>query len=274
MTSRLVAAARARESKREDRLFNDPFAAALAGDEGRAMAAMLEGSQHHGRTTGIIENPYLPVRTRFLDDFILQAAAQGIKQFAILAAGMDARAFRLDWPEDATVFEVERAEVLEYKESILAGLGAKPRVKRVVIAMDLREDFCGALIQAGFVETEPTLFLTEGLLPYLPNEEAVLPLLSRIAAFAAPGSLIALDTIAESFFKSPWTKPFLDLMAQAGAPWLYGTDEPESLLERAGFSNVRAQQPGEVRPDRWPFPVMPRSVPGMPRSFLVTATRQ
>src|SRR5262249_40042549 len=94
MTSRLVAAARERESKRADHLFNDPFAGALAGDEGRAMLAMAESVPRLG-STAPTENPYLSIRTRFLDEVVTNAIQSGIRQFVILAAGMDSRAFRM-----------------------------------------------------------------------------------------------------------------------------------------------------------------------------------
>jgi methyltransferase (TIGR00027 family) len=273
MTSRLVAAARERESLRADRLFNDPFAGALSGDEGREMLAMAESMPRQVGTSTATENPYLSIRTRFLDDVVQNAIQTGIRQFAILAAGMDARAFRLAWPEDATVFEVERADVLSYKESVLKSVGARAVAKRIVVACDLRDDFSRELQRAGFLDDKPTLFITEGLLPYLPNEETVLRLLTFISGIAAPGSMLALDTVGESYLKSPWTQSFLDVMAKAGVPWQFGTDDPEKLLERAGFTSVLSVQPAEYLPQRWPFPSLPRGVPGIPRSYLVTAAR-
>jgi len=273
MTSRLVAAVRERESRRADSLFNDPFAGALAGDEGRAMMAMAESVPRQAGASAPTENPYLSIRTRFLDDVAQSAVQNGIRQFAILAAGMDARAFRLQWPENAIVFEVERPDVLSYKEKVLNSIGAKAAGKRIVVACDLRDDFPLALKSAGFSDGKPTLFITEGLLPYLPNEETVQNLLTSIAGIAAPGSILALDTVGESFLKSPWTQPFLALMSKAGVPWQFGTDEPEKLLEQAGFRNVRTVQPAEYLPHRWPFPSLPRGVPGIPRSYLVTAAR-
>jgi len=272
MTSRLVAAARERESRRADRLFNDPFAGALSGDEGREMLAMAESMPRQVGASTPTENPYLSIRTRFLDDVVESAIQSGLRQFAILAAGMDSRAFRLAWPEDAIVFEVERADVLSWKESVLTSIGSKATAKRVVVACDLRDDFCGALRSAGFLD-KATLFITEGLLPYLPDEETVIRLLKSIAGIAAPGSMLALDTIGESYLKSPWTQSFLNVMSKAGVPWQFGTDDPEKLMERAGFSNVRAVQPAEYLPQRWPFPFLPRGIPGIPRSYLVTATR-
>jgi methyltransferase (TIGR00027 family) len=201
------------------------------------------------------------------------AVLHGIRQIVILAAGMDARAYRMECLKGARLFEVERPEILEYKETILKTLGAKPLVLRTTVATDLREDFAGVLREAGYMTNQTTLFLMEGLLPYLPNEVTVSNLLSRVAAIAASGSILALDTIGESFLGSPWTQPFLELMTNAGAGWQFGTDDPEGLLEGTGFTNVHVVQPSEFLPDRWPFPSFPRSVPGIPRTYLVTGSR-
>ncbi len=273
MTSRLVAAARERESWRDDRLFDDPLAGPLAGDEGRAMMLKLEAVPRQMDISVSTENPYLAIRTRFMDDAVKQAIEAGIRQFAILAAGMDARAFRLQWPAGASVFEVERAEVLAYKESVLKSLNAAPLAKRTLVAIDLSEDFPAAMVNAGFQRQNRSFFLAEGLLPYLPGEASVLNVLMKIASIAVPGSHLVLDTVSESFLKSHWTRAFLDLMSKEGAPWQFGTDKPEQLLERAGFSNIQITQPGDFLPERWPFPSLPRFIPGIPRSFLVTARR-
>ena len=273
MTSRLVAACRERESQRADRLFDDPLAGPLAGDEGRALMATLEAVPRQMDVRVPTENPYLAIRTRFMDDAVARAIKSGIRQFAILAAGMDARAFRLNWPPDAVIYEVERSEVLDYKESVLKRLSAKPLANRILVAMDLSEDFPAAMQKAGFQSCKPTFFLTEGLLPYLPGESSVEILLNKIASIASSGSMIALDTVSQSFLESHWTRQFLELMSREGSPWQFGTDTPEQLLERTGFTNVQVTQPGDFLPERWPFPSLARSVPGVPRSFLVTAHR-
>ena len=91
-TSRWMAAARARESERADRLFDDPLAAALAGPEGFAWLEQMEaaaGSDGPGL--------YPVIRTRFFDDFVLDACRRlGVRQVVLAAAGLDTRAFRLD----------------------------------------------------------------------------------------------------------------------------------------------------------------------------------
>src|SRR5215211_9180816 len=89
LTSRWVAAARARESQRLERLFDDPLAAALAGPEGFAWLEELERAHPWGEPA-----LYVVVRTRFFDEFLLRATwAAGARQVVLLAAGMDARAF-------------------------------------------------------------------------------------------------------------------------------------------------------------------------------------
>jgi methyltransferase (TIGR00027 family) len=268
MTSRWIAAARERESRRPDRLFDDPLAGLLAGDEGRATMASIEAA------SGMTDNPYLAIRTRFLDDFLVDATRDGLRQIVILAAGMDARAFRLAWPPGTVIFEVERGEVLDHKRAVLAEARvAPPRVRRVEIRADLREDYRASLRSAGFSEAQPTAFLLEGLLPYLPDEATALSILSGVAASAAPGSRLALDMIGRGFLQSPFTRPHLDHLRALGVPWDFGHDDPEGLLARAGFTEVAVTQPGEVGHGRWPHPTVPRPVPGIPRAYLVVARR-
>lgn len=107
-TARRTAAVRAKESTRKDRLFNDPWAAALAGEEG---AGWLKNRS---------EDSVVPIvlRTRFFDDFLQRITLQsGIRQVVLMAAGMDTRAFRLGWPEQTRVFELDQSSVLEYRRN-------------------------------------------------------------------------------------------------------------------------------------------------------------
>src|SRR5215207_4963102 len=125
LTSRWVAAARARESDRLDRLFDDPLAAALAGSEGFAWLDQMERAQPWGQPA-----LYVVVRTRFFDDFLLHASwCTGARQVVLLAAGMDARAFRLDWPPGTRLYELDRPEVIDAKDEIIADAGARPRLR-------------------------------------------------------------------------------------------------------------------------------------------------
>jgi methyltransferase (TIGR00027 family) len=237
------------------------------------MKMMEEASQPPGASAPL-DNPYLSIRTRFLDDWLLEVAGGGIRQVVVLAAGMDARAFRLSWPKGTTVFEVERREVLTYKEKILSDRKATPKAMRRVVPVDLRDDFARALRRAGFDAAAPAAFLIEGLLVYLPDEPAALRILREVAALSAPGSGVALDIAGQTFLESPWLKAMVDKAAAAGVAWTFGTDQPEDLLQRAGFAAVKVMEPGEVGHGRWPYPVLPRSVPDVPRTYLVTAWRR
>jgi methyltransferase (TIGR00027 family) len=270
MTSRWVAAARARESARPDPLFDDALASALAGDEGWAM---FEAMQAGAGLSASGENPYLAIRTRFFDDVLLGAARGGLAQIAILAAGMDTRVFRLPWPAGTTLFEVERPDVLAYKEAVLAPLGPKPLARRRIVAADLRHDWRGALAEAGLDERRPSAFLVEGLLPYLAGHDEAVALLSSISMAAPPGSILAFDLAGQGFLTSPFTQGLREVLARFGVPWRFGSDEPERLVAGAGFRAVKVVQPSEEGYGRFPYPVLPRAVPGVPRSYMVVADR-
>jgi methyltransferase (TIGR00027 family) len=259
LTSLWVAAWRAAESERPDALFHDPFARALAGPEG---FAVLDAA----RAIAPIDAPTIPVRTRFFD----QRIACG-PQVVLLAAGMDARAFRLFWPEATRVYEVDQAEVLALKQRRLGA--AVPSCTRVPVPVDLADDWPTALEAQAFRPALPTIWLAEGLLPYL-DESFVRGLLARVSQVSAIGSTLLIDLIGKTMLEMPQLRPMLDFVAKLGAPWRFGTDEPEALLEPLGWQ-VTAHDLGTFASEvgRWLWPVVPRSVPGVPRSFLVEATR-
>src|SRR5829696_412491 len=118
LTSRLVAAARARESERADRLFDDPLAAAFAGPEGFAWLDRLEPVTLPGPPgPGLGPGLYVTVRTRFFDDFLVGASrSMGGRQVVVGGGGMDARAGRLDWSLGSRRDELERPEVRSAKD--------------------------------------------------------------------------------------------------------------------------------------------------------------
>lgn len=94
------------------------------------------------------------------------ATALGVA--AARAAGLDARAWRLPWPDGTVVFEIDQPKVLAFKEETLAAHGVEPVARHVGVPIDLRQDWPEALRQSGFDPTRPTAWLAEGLLPYLP----------------------------------------------------------------------------------------------------------
>jgi methyltransferase (TIGR00027 family) len=270
LTSRWVAANRALETEAPNRLFEDHFAHVLAGEEGFALLAASQKAKPPTPAGG--PDPYLSIRTRFFDDALLGAVNErGLQQVVLLAAGMDARAFRLTWPLGTTLFEVDRDEVIEQKEAVLRGLGARPMCQREVVRADLERDWVNPLLRAGLDQGQPAAFLAEGLLMYL-DAGAVASLLASVQRLARPGSWLGADLVGSELLSSPYFKAFLELLERFGCPWRFGTAQPEQLLARYGWA-ATVVVPGEAEANygRWPYPVAPRSMAGIPRSYLVTA---
>src|SRR5271165_2246871 len=137
------------------------------------------------------------VQTRFFDEFFYSAAARGIRQAVIVAAGLDSRTYRLDWPSGTAVFEVDQPKVLEFKERVLAELAAEPAAHRIEVAADLRDDWSIPLRTAGFDPQSPTAWSVEGILPYLTGA-AQDTLFARISDLSAPGSRLAIGALGSS----------------------------------------------------------------------------
>jgi methyltransferase (TIGR00027 family) len=195
-TATAVAASRAMASQNPDALLNDPWADPLVRAVGiDTFVKLIDGE------TGQTDDPLLnrramkeqiAVRTRFFDDFFVLAAESGIRQAVILASGLDTRAYRLPWPANTKIFEIDQPEVIAFKTRTLADLGAEPAAERTTVAIDLREDWPAALVEAGFDPKLPTAWSAEGLLVYLPPD-AQDRLFDNIAGLSAPGSRIATE---------------------------------------------------------------------------------
>ena len=110
----------------------------------------------------------------------------------ILASGLDARAYRLPWPDGTVVYEIDQPDVIAFKSQTLADLGAEPTATRRTVSIDLREDWPTALQDAGFDASQPTAWLAEGLLIYLPPE-AQDRLFDLITGLSAPGSTVGTE---------------------------------------------------------------------------------
>ncbi|WP_395308154.1 class I SAM-dependent methyltransferase [Mycobacterium sp. AMU20-3851] len=200
-TATMVAAARAMASSRPDPVINDQFAAPLVRAVGVEFFTKLVDGEITEADLG--DDPQMNIarfanamaaRTRFFDEFFDQAAAAGVRQAVILAAGLDSRAYRLDWPSGTVVFEIDQPEVIAFKSQTLADLGAQPTTERRAVAVDLRDDWVSALRAAGFDPTAPTAWIAEGLFGYLPPE-AQDRLLELITENSAPGSRIAAEAV-------------------------------------------------------------------------------
>ncbi|MFE6183908.1 class I SAM-dependent methyltransferase [Streptomyces sp. NPDC056465] len=200
VTALLVAAARAIETHRPDSLARDPYAEHF-------VLAAPPSAKWPLRTEHVPDgdaNPlwgrfarYFGLRTRVLDDFLLQSVhTGGARQVVLLGAGLDSRAFRLDWPAGCVIFEMDREGVLAFKHKVLDGIQATPKAARVALPLDLRGDWAAALTDAGFDPAAPTVWLAEGLLFYLPAA-AETCLIDTVDRLSAGGSALAYEVKLE-----------------------------------------------------------------------------
>lgn len=193
LTALMVAAARAIETHRDDTLAQDHFAehfvraARVCSNWPLRLAEVPDGDANPlwGRL-----GRYFGLRTRVFDDFLLGV---GGRQIVLLGAGLDSRAFRLDWPPGSVVFEIDRAPVLAFKDAVIGTLDVQPKVPRHAIAADLRGDaWVDALLDTGFDAAAPSTWLAEGLFLYLPSaaEKRVIDAVDRLTA---AGSTLAFE---------------------------------------------------------------------------------
>lgn len=203
-TAVMVAAARAGETDRPDALINDPYARLLVSGAGtgmwesmldESMADRVAAADPEAATIFAHMGNYQAVRTHFFDRFFTEAVESGIRQVVILASGLDSRAYRLDWPAGTHVFEIDQPKVLEYKAQTLAAHDVRPAAVLHEVPIDLRQDWPSALREHGFDPAQPTAWLAEGLLMYLPAD-AQDRLFDQITALSAPGSRVSAEAVS------------------------------------------------------------------------------
>ncbi|MDT5338226.1 MAG: hypothetical protein QOD90_3731 [Mycobacterium sp.] len=239
-TATMVAAARAIATN--DGVIDDPFAGPLVRAVGvdfltRWATGELTSSDvdEEGNGWGLAQMPAaMAARTRYFDEFFANAAAAGIRQAVILASGLDARAYRLDWPAGMTVFEIDQPAVIDFKTTTLSGLGAEPKAELRTVAVDLRDDWPAALKAAGFDTSEPSAWIAEGLYGYLPPE-AQDRLLDAVTELSAPGSRLGSEAVPNTADIDP--DEARERMREATAKWReHGFDLDFSEL---GFEGER-----------------------------------
>ena len=199
----MVAAGRARATRAA--LIDDPFAEPLVRAVGVDFFTRWAAGELDAADVDVPGAPWgmqrmtdlLAARTRYIDAFFSDAGDAGIRQVVILAAGLDARGYRLPWAPGTTVFEVDQPQVIEFKTATIGALGAQPTADVRAVAIDLRHDWPSALRQAGFDSAQPAAWAAEGLLGFLPPD-AQDRLLDNITALSADGSRL----VAEVFLNS------------------------------------------------------------------------
>jgi methyltransferase (TIGR00027 family) len=223
-TATMVAAARAIATKADNPVIEDryaePLVRAVGVDfftrwaDGEIDAADVDHDESNWKLGHMPDA--MAARTRFFDRFFNDATEAGIRQAVILASGLDARAYRLAWPAEMTVFEIDQPEVIEFKTTTLAGLGATPNAELRTVAIDLRQDWPAALVEAGLDTSRPTAWIAEGLFGYLPPA-AQDALLDNITRLSAGGSRFACEaTPARPQVDKERTR---EVMRAASAKW-------------------------------------------------------
>jgi len=250
-TAQMMAASRAIETEKADRLFNDPFASSLAKEEVFTFVKEKLTEQ---------DIAYIAVRTRFFDDFLFSPEIKA-KQIVILASGLDTRAYRLPWSSDIKIYELDQPQVLEIKAAILRDF--TPNCEHHLLGVDLKQPWSDLLLTQGYQPNLPSVWLLEGLLMYLTSTE-VHRLLQAIDLLTTADSYLGLDLVN---VKSIEYKPYK-------GHWYSGFDSPEELLGQYGWS-AQVLEPGQEGANfgRYSWVLPPRDVPDVERVFLVQAKK-
>ena len=162
----------------------------------------------------------LTARTRYFDDFLSTATASGIVQVVILASGLDARGYRTPWPAGTTIYEIDLPDVLSFKERAMADLGVSATAEIRNVPIDLRDDWPTALCAAGFNPAQRSVWIAEGLLPFLPSD-AQDRLLDQIGVLSTVGSCLASEVspVAGGSEGESGTAPEADRMSAVSQRW-------------------------------------------------------
>ncbi len=242
-----VAAARAAETARENPLIRDPFARQFLNAAGDGPWSVYSGAGNITDDAEIEQEfqkrrkvmvDYMACRTAFFDEFFIDATKEGIRQAVIVAAGLDARAWRLPWPAGTTVYEIDQSAVLEFKSATLHASADQLKCARVEVPVDLRQDWSKALREAGFDAESPSAWSTEGLLPYLPARGQEL-LFERIDKLSVAGSQLAIESMPTDFPNSErftrrreQMQRFREAAAKRGGPQMPNVEDLWYLEER------------------------------------------
>jgi methyltransferase (TIGR00027 family) len=272
LSSLLAATHRALETELPQPLYRDALARPLAGQIGWSALAATQSTRWPGYGSG--PDPFVTIVTRFFDDALRNVVTQcNITQVVHLGAGMDTRAFRLAWPPCLTVFEVDRGDVFEYKESVLDEIHARATCRRQIVASDSRGSWTAALVKAGFDPRNRCAVLIENLLYF--DAAAADRLLRDVTAISTKGSWVGFALPTEQTLHSAFMTPFLRRLETLGLPsWQFGVDDPDAWLATYGWAatSVVAGAP-EASYNRSPYAHVPRETPSIPRVFITQAWR-
>jgi methyltransferase (TIGR00027 family) len=228
-TARWVAVYRARESEREDAVFHDPFARALAGERGERIASALKFGEDNAWS--------FIARTYLFDRFVTRLVTHGADMVVNLAAGLDTRPYRMELPASLRWVEVDLPDILDYKEAILAD--AKPACELERVRLDLsNEDGRRGLFADLGRRAKHVAVISEGLVIYLMPE--AVGALARDLAASPSFQHWAIDLTSPGLLEM-MKQSVGSAVSQAGAPFLFAPAEGPPFFTAHGW------QPIEVR---------------------------
>jgi methyltransferase (TIGR00027 family) len=225
-TARWMAVYRARETKRSDAVFRDPFAGALAGERGERIAAALPFGDE---TTW-----FFIARTYLFDRLVAKRVAQGCDLVLNLAAGLDTRPYRMDLPASLRWVEVDLPDILDYKETILGDAAPVCALERVRLDLSNADARRGLFSRIGR-SAKQVLVLSEGLLLYLMPRD-VGELAQDLAA--SPGVQHWAVDICSPGLLAMMKERMADLLNEAGAPFLFAPAEGPPFFTAYGWTPI------------------------------------
>ena len=228
-TARWVAVYRARESERPDAVFQDPYARALAGGRGEQIANAVPFADETSWA--------FTTRTYLFDRVVKRAVEGGVDLIVNLAAGLDARPYRMALPPSMRWVEVDMPEILDYKAEILASATPVCQLERVPLDLSNADARRGLFARLGRSATN-VLVLSEGLLIYLMAHDVCA--LGADLADAANFNHWLVDLASPGLLEL-MKERMGDLVAQAGAPYLFAPAEGPAFFERCGWRAVEVK---------------------------------
>ena len=223
-TARWVAVYRARETERPDAVFRDPYARALAGERGEQIAKAMPFAEQNAWS--------FIARTYLFDKYIMRLVQQGADLVVNLAAGLDARPYRMQLPASLRWVEVDLPAILDYKEDVLGEAKPVCALERVPLDLSNRDARRGLYARLGRSATN-TLVISEGLLIYLMPDEVCA--LGRDLAAQESFRRWIVD-IASPGLLSMMKERAGNLVQQGGAPFLFGPAEGPAFFEKCGWT--------------------------------------
>lgn len=251
-TALLAAVSRARHQLLDGgKVFSDPLAVQIVGDV-LALESKNGKLNDGGKISRALRGP-IAARSRIVEDVLAQAAANGVKQYVLLGAGLDTFANRNPWSSAGLrVFEVDHQDTQRWKLARLNAVGIRREPSAQYIEADLRSNaWVTKLLDAGFDSTQASVFSTMGVSVYLP-QPVFAQVVSDVRGLMSNHSSLVFDFVRKPAGFDLRQRTLLSILgrryARMGEPWcgFYSTEWIEDLAKTLGLSSVEFMQPDYI----------------------------